>query len=65
MSDTEIFDALCGDCMGIETVTDSDIRLSADACNNNPRNANDPDFEPYDEDDIRAAMRGRDKYYPS
>ena len=57
MTDTDIFDALCGDCAGIETVTDDDIRLSAEAANSNPANENDPDFIPYDEDGIRAASR--------
>jgi len=64
MDDTDIFDALCGNCMGIDDVTDDDIRLSAEAVNSDPANENNPDFIPYNEEDIRAAIRGRDSYYP-
>ena len=63
-SDTDSFDELCGPCMGIDmaTVTDEDIYMSAEALNSDPANINNPDFVPYDEDDIRAAIRGRDSY---
>ncbi len=63
MSDTEIFDTLCGDCMGITDVPDEEIRDQIAEANQAGIDSNDPDFCEWDQEDFEAALRGRDSYF--